>query len=95
MHAERSARSRTRLSSRQQTCEQTCYFAENATGGKSAYIRYVVPTPDDEEATVEYNLDEEDEEWLQHHCQVSHACMLSQSVHCLRQDMSEPYSCSP
>ena len=39
-------------------------------GGKSAYIRYVVPTPDDEEATVEYDLDEDDEEWLQRYCQV-------------------------
>lgn len=42
-------------------------YAEGATAGKSAYIRYVVPTPDDEEATVEYDLDEEDEEWLQKH----------------------------
>ncbi|KAL0040967.1 hypothetical protein WJX77_000497 [Trebouxia sp. C0004] len=48
---------------------QSNLVQENATGGKSAYIRYVVPTPDDEEATVEYDLDEEDEEWLQHHCQ--------------------------
>ncbi|KAL0045735.1 hypothetical protein WJX82_003086 [Trebouxia sp. C0006] len=48
---------------------QSSLGQESATGGKSAYIRYVVPTPDDEEATVEYNLDEEDEEWLQHHCQ--------------------------
>ena len=39
-------------------------------GDKSAYVRYVVPTPDDEEATVEYDLDEEDEEWLQQYCQV-------------------------
>ncbi|KAL0043638.1 hypothetical protein WJX79_010663 [Trebouxia sp. C0005] len=48
---------------------QSSLVQENAKGGKSAYIRYVVPTPDDEEATVEYDLDEEDEEWLQHHCQ--------------------------
>lgn len=44
----------------------------------------MVPTPDDEEATVEYDLDEEDEEWLQHHCQVSCASLLSQSVRGLR-----------
>ncbi len=48
--------------------------AEGAAGGKSAYIRYVVPTPDDEEATVEYDLDEEDEEWLQQHN--SQVCFL-------------------
>ena len=41
--------------------------AEGAHAGKSSYIRYVVPTPDDEEATVEYDLDEEDEQWLQQH----------------------------
>ena len=41
--------------------------AEAADVGQSAYIRYVVPTPDDQEATVEYDLDEEDEEWLQKH----------------------------
>ena len=45
----------------------TLLCAEGAAAGKSAYIRYVVPTPDDEEATVEYDLDEEDEEWLQKH----------------------------
>lgn len=47
----------------------------------------MVPTPDDEEATVEYDLDEEDEEWLQHHCQVSHASVLLQCVHCLKHDI--------
>ena len=46
--------------------------ADGAVAGKSAYIRYVVPTPDDEEATVEYDLDEEDEQWLQQHSR--HVC---------------------
>jgi hypothetical protein len=54
----------------------------------------VVPTPDDEEATVEYDLDEEDEDWLQHHCQVSHASTLSQNVHCLKHDIGQ-VSCTP
>lgn len=42
-------------------------YAEGSAAGGAAYVRYVVPTPDDEEATVEYDLDEEDEEWLQQH----------------------------
>ena len=53
-------------------------YLEGATAGRAAYIRYVVPTPDDEEATVEYDLDEEDEEWLQRHNhkvpQLLHTC---------------------
>ena len=51
---------------------------EGAAAGRAAYVRYVVPTPDDEEATVEYDLDEEDEEWLQRHNhkvpQLLHTC---------------------
>ena len=51
---------------------------EGAAAGGAAYVRYVVPTPDDEEATVEYDLDEEDEEWLQRHnhkvLQLPHTC---------------------
>lgn len=43
------------------------HCAEGLNAAKSAYIRYVVPTPDDQEATVEYDLDEEDEDWLQEH----------------------------
>ena len=45
----------------------TCNIVGLTAAGQSAYVRYVVPTPDDQEATVEYDLDEEDEEWLQKH----------------------------
>lgn len=59
------------------------YAGADALGiGKSAYIRYVVPTPDDQEATVEYDLDEEDEEWLQkHNSHVSRSCLHMDCLH--------------
>ena len=53
--------------------------ADGVAASKSAYIRYVVPTPDDEEATVEYDLDEEDEQWLQ---QYSRQVTFSLSATC-------------
>ena len=56
--------------------------AGGAAAGKSAYVRYVVPTPDHEEATVEYDLDEEDEQWLQqHNRQVISAFVPYQTLH--------------
>lgn len=55
-----------------------CVCIEGSAARGAAYVRYVVPTPDDEEATVEYDLDEEDEEWLQQHnhkvLQLSQTC---------------------
>lgn len=55
-----------------------CDIAGLIAAGQSAYVRYVVPTPDDQEATVEYDLDEEDEEWLQkHNLHVSESCSNS------------------
>lgn len=71
---------------------ETCGFAftEGAAAGRSAYIRYVVPTPDDEEATVEYDLDEEDEEWLQQH---NHKVPeLSRTLETNRREPSKPAS---
>ena len=60
-----------------------CVCAEGAAASGAAYVRYVVPTPDDEEATVEYDLDEEDEEWLKRHNhkvpQWAHRCQVMMS----------------
>ena len=61
--------------------DRSVVCVEGAAAGKSAYVRYVVPTPDDEEATVEYDLDEEDEEWLQlHNHKVPDCCIFSRPV---------------
>ena len=65
-------------------------FAEGAAAGRSAYIRYVVPTPDDEEATVEYDLDEEDEEWLQQH---NHKVL--RMTDCSKQSVTALFICCP
>lgn len=38
--------------------------AQAALASDPPYIRYVQPTPDDQDLAIEYDLDEEDEEWL-------------------------------
>ena len=58
--------------------------------GRSAYIRYVVPTPDDQEATVEYDLDEEDEEWLQKHNSRVRLLSAHQETSCCRVMLAVP-----